>query len=279
MFVEAINATSTALNTVDLIDKSFPTVKKYLKLFKDGELNIAIFGSGGTGKTTFGKILSKKYELSSFYKPSINREDYNLDSTNVFGSVIVLPGQERKQSSWDEVLKDLPSGKIRLIIHIVSNGYNSFGEISWIQHKLYLNGMTKLEFVKEYSESCLELDLAVLRKLKQLLSLSNPKKTVMITLITKQDLWWNDRVKVREHYQNGEYQDLIQEIRNHRGANNFIHEYKSASLILENFVDGAGELLLPTTAGYDQRIKSANFNNLIDEIEKQFNVLLNVEEE
>ncbi len=101
----------------------------------------------------------------------------------------------------------------------------------------------------------------------------------MITLVTKQDLWWNHRHELSDHYRNGEYETLIQSIRNKRGSNKFIHEYLSASLVLENFVSGAKELLVPTTEGYDQRIKSANFVNLLRTIEKLFDISLNVERE
>jgi hypothetical protein len=281
MFVETIEAASVALNTIELLDKSIPTFKKIFSRLKDSDLKIAIFGAGGTGKTTLGKILSGQYKLAGLYDESISIEQYKLDS-NVFGSVIVVPGQERREDTWDDLLRVIAGGKVRLVIHLVSWGYHSFGTAwtgSYKQHGLYQNGMTVDEFVEKYLEKCRERDIEVLRKIEPYLSIADQKKTVMITLVTKQDLWWNHRHELSNHYRNGEYETLVQSIRNKRGSNKFIHEYLSASLVLENFVSGAKELLVPTTEGYDQRIKSANFVNLLRTIEKLFNISLNIERE
>lgn len=277
MFVETIEAASVALNTIELLDKSIPTFKRLFSLIKDGDLKFAIFGAGGTGKTTLGKILSGQYELSGLYQESITTEQYKLDS-NVVGSVIVVPGQGRREDTWDDLLRVIASGKVKLIIHLVSWGYHSFGAISYKQHKLYQSGMTISEFLERYLENSRERDLEVLRKIEPYLSVADQKKTVMITLVTKQDLWWNSRYELKNHYENGDYNKLVENIRNKRGINNFTHEYLSASLVLENFVSGVNELLAPTTAGYDQRIKSANFQNLLITIEKLFNISLNTRE-
>jgi ABC-type hemin transport system ATPase subunit len=70
MFVETLEAISTAVSVAELSDKTFPTFKRLFKRIIDGELAIAIFGAGGTGKSTLGKYLSGKLEnsqLSSGY--------------------------------------------------------------------------------------------------------------------------------------------------------------------------------------------------------------------
>jgi hypothetical protein len=92
------------------------------------------------------------------------------------------------------------------------------------------------------------------------------KKIWMITLVTKQDLWWKDRNEVRRHYMEGPYNEQIKEIANKRGQQNFAHEYLSASLVISNLGTGAGELLAPTTGGYDQNIQFANLRQLFDAV-------------
>jgi hypothetical protein len=110
------------------------------------------------------------------------------------------------------------------------------------------------------------------------LAIANQKKTVMITIVSKQDLWWNQRNEVKDHYANGEYEQIIQGIRNRIGSTRFVHEYCSASLVMENFLSGANEMLVPTTGGYDQSLKLINSRAFFGTIEDLFNISLNAQE-
>ena len=278
MFVETIEAIGTGVGVIEISEKLFPTFKRIFNLLKNGELKIAIFGAGGTGKSTLGKLLSGEFELSGLlqtYQESISIEQYKLESNNI-GSVIVAPGQKRREDTWDDLLRTLVGGKIKLIIHVVSWGYQSFGEFSYTQHRLYQSGMTLEEFLREYAAVCRNRELDVLRRIEPHLSIADQRKTIVITLVTKQDLWWNNRLEVNKHYVEGTYEQLIQNIRNKRGANNFIHEYRSTSLVMENFLSGDNELLIPTTQGYDQRLKVANFRYFLNAIESLFQISLSV---
>jgi hypothetical protein len=165
-------------------------------------------------------------------------------------------------------------GKIQLIIHVVSWGYHSFGEISYTNHRLYQPGMTVEEFVEEYTKERRRRELDVLEHIAPQLSIADSKKTIMITLVNKQDLWWQNRQLVKDYYMNGDYERVIQKIQNQRGAANFIHEYRSVSLVMENFVSGANELLVATTGGYDDRIKFANLEYLLGTIETLLKISL-----
>lgn len=88
----------------------------------------------------------------------------------------------------------------------------------------------------------------------------------MITLVTKQDLWWNDRLDAQRFYTEGEYDEYIRRIVHDRGAQNFSHEYLSASLVINNLVTAAGESLSPTTGGYDQNIQYAHLQRLLETV-------------
>jgi hypothetical protein len=278
MFVETIEAIGTGVGVIEISEKLFPTFKRIFNLLKNGELKIAIFGAGGTGKSTLGKLLSGEFELSGLlqtYQESISIEQYKLES-NKIGSVIVAPGQKRREDTWDDLLRTLVGGKIKLIIHVVSWVYHSFGEFSYTQHRLYQSGMTLEEFLREYAAVCRNRELDVLRRIEPHLSIADQRKTIVITLVSKQDLWWNNRLEVNKHYVEGAYEQLIQNIRNKRGANNFIHEYRSTSLVMENFLSGDNELLIPTTQGYDQRLKVANFRYFLNAIESLFQISLSV---
>lgn len=283
MFVETIEAISTGVSVFEISEKLSPTIRRVFNLLKNGKLKIAIFGAGGTGKTTLGKILSGEFTLNDLfqgYQESIATEQYKLGG-DVFGSVIVAPGQARREDTWNDLLRSLSGGEIKLIIHVVSWGYHSLGESSYLQkssygqHALYQNGMTPEQFVEVYAKDCRKRELDVLSKIAPHLAIADQNKTIMITLVTKQDLWWRDRLKVKEYYIGGNYEELIQDIRNKLGSANFTHDYHSTSLVIENLISGNNEFLVPTAQGYDERLKFANFRSFLNNIEALFNISLN----
>ncbi|MGK7932538.1 MAG: hypothetical protein AB4041_14045 [Microcystaceae cyanobacterium] len=271
MFVETIETLSTGVGVVDISKSAFPTFKKLFKRIKEGKINIVIFGAGGCGKSTLGRLLSGQQDqmsLLSTYQESITTETYELE-TNTMGAIIVAAGQERRQDNWGELLQAVSDGKFKLIVHVVAAGLHSFGGgIPYQRHKLYQADMTIPEFIEVYRRNRLQREIEVLETLRPHLSVSKSNKIAMVTLVTKQDLWWTQREAMKTHYEQSNYDKLIQEITQQKGSQNFIHEYVSASLVLENLVSGAKEVLVPTTAGYDQPLKNANFKRMITILEQ-----------
>jgi hypothetical protein len=88
----------------------------------------------------------------------------------------------------------------------------------------------------------------------------------MLTLVTKQDLWWDRRAEVKDHYEQGDYSSVIERIRKERGTQGFDHDYLSASLEIVNFATKADGNLATTVAGYDQRLQAAHLGVLHDRV-------------
>jgi len=122
--------------------------------------------------------------------------------------------------------------------------------------------MTAQQFLDEYRADRLKEELNVVNMLLPRL-LDAKSKIWMLTVVTKQDLWWNDRQNVNAYYTQGAYDAVIQEIYKQRGQQNFWHEYLSVAPVLSNFTSGAGEMLASNTGGYDQNIQYANLNMLL----------------
>src|SRR5206468_2544567 len=80
-------------------------------------------------------------------------------------------------------------------------------------------------------------------------------KVWMITLVTKQDLWWTDRREVAGYYEHGDYGKTITDLSNTRGKNYFRHFYYSASLISQNLTSGDGKAIAQTAGGYDHPLR------------------------
>jgi NADH:ubiquinone oxidoreductase subunit 3 (subunit A) len=135
----------------------------------------------------------------------------------------------------------------------------------------YQPGITKQEFINNYLKVRQKEEITLLNQLIPHLSVAGKSKVVMMTLVTKQDLWWLDRHRVREYYEGGIYDQSIQGIQNQLGKFNFIHKYISASLLTENF-GVEGEILAPVAAGYDQKIQLINFDKVLEFIENNLEI-------
>lgn len=85
----------------------------------------------------------------------------------------------------------------------------------------------------------------------------------MLTVVTKQDLWWEQRDEVRKHYE-GPYAEAVDGLRQRVGAQNFTHKLWSVSLITKNLRDGEGQLLVPTARGYDAPLQLTNAQRLVE---------------
>jgi hypothetical protein len=271
MFVEAINTLGTLTNTYDIAKKSKPLLGKLVRLIRDKKLNIVICGAGGTGKSTLGRLLSGEFgrqDILQSYQTSFTTEELELDSKRS-SSILVLPGQSE---FWGEELKKIASNRVDLLINVISYGYHSVSQFDYRNLLGYKQGMTPNEMMISHMKGTQLIEIELLHELKPHLSVANKKKVLMITLVTKQDLWWPSRYEVADHYKNGVYNDVIQKIRNQLGQLNFSHEYFSVSLLTENFRDGTGELMAPVSEGYDQREQLINFDKFMKFIEDNLDI-------
>lgn len=244
-------------------------VKVLRRLVTRGGVKIITFGSGGTGKTTLGHFLMEGNSNvgPSAYIESIGMEKHPVGH-GVVGTLLVPPGQERRREDyWPELYRSFAQGKTRGIINVVAYGYHSFAELGYEETKYFSPGMSREEFVAAYTDNRRALELDVIRELTPHL-LSAEKKIWMVTLVTKQDIWWKERAAVRDYYMEGSYSDWIKTLQQKRGERLFRHEYLSASLVMSNFASGRGELLAPTTEGYDQNIQMANLHKLVETVKE-----------
>jgi energy-coupling factor transporter ATP-binding protein EcfA2 len=225
---------------------------------------VLVFGASGVGKTTFGRFLSgiRPEDLARPYAESRVVETYPLRDDPLC-HIIVNPGQPAREERWKPALRRITRGGKLGIVSLVSWGYHSFGDLSYNEMDQYQQGMTTSEFVIAYSEDRRQREVEILKSVAtRLKDADHP--VWMLTLVAKQDLWWADRRAVREHYEQGEYAAVIANISETLGGERFQHEYVSTSFVIQNLLTDQRELLVPTSAGYDQQLQYSNTLRVVE---------------
>jgi len=265
MFVDPGTAASVGLTALENRKKLLPLARRMRRWLLHGRVRVAIFGAGGVGKTTLAQYLSGQLSVGRVmgtYNESIGVEHFPLQGDLVC-TLIVPPGQtHRRDTTWDELYRDLSKGRSCGIINVVSYGLHAFMEPSYKDVPIYTPTMTEHEFLLAYTENRRNEELAIMERLVPHIKAASGK-IWMITLVTKQDIWWPNRTSIRDYYTGGTYDGYIRDIAATRGQQNFAHEYLSASLTISNVATQAGELLWPTASGYDDNIRMANLNRLL----------------
>ena len=245
-------------------------VRKLRRLVGQQGLIVVVFGSGGVGKTTLGKLLSGEFDPTENprrYIQTIRTESFPLKG-DTFGTLLVGPGQQRRRrTNWDALVNRLTAGKAVGVINVVSWGHHSVSGLQSYKEdrRVFTSGMSKEDFVEKFLAENRAEEIVALKEILEPMQRAT-SNFWMLTVVTKQDLWWDRREDVRDFYERGEYSEVIGSITRARG-NRFQHELVSVSLKREN-LGTETEVLVPTVAGYDdnlQRLNLAELSNTLKE--------------
>lgn len=233
-----------------------------------GHVQIVTFGAGGAGKSSLGKFLSGSNVADDpQYRESTKVETYRLDSDTTC-SVLVPPGQPSLRApTWSDLARAVGSGRSSVVIHVVCWGLEAIEPLRYDELEIYREGMTREEVGRAYAAARRAAEVETLREFASQLALA-PGRLSLVTVVTKQDLWWSERAAVRHHYE-GPYAEAVTALRHRVGEQNFTHTLWSASLVAKNLRDGDGALLVPTAQGYDEPTRRWHAQRLAEIVEQE----------
>jgi len=157
---------------------------------------ILLFGSSGSGKSQFIESLNNSINTAlRTHSTKTNK----IPLANLPLKFIDTPGHDQyKFARREEIDKIIKSG-VEGIINIVSYGYHETGEVDG-NTVFSEDGKIKVKYLesnKTYEK----------RQLAEWLPRISPNQNVkwIINLVTKADVWWDDKENVQLYYEKGDY--------------------------------------------------------------------------
>jgi hypothetical protein len=170
-----------------------------LRTFWKKKRRLVVLGSTGAGKTEFIDSLKKLIPdlIHNTERTAFPKKTTLGLAADVIIEVEDTPGQRGHSSRRLQSIRNaMKQGDG--VINVVSYGYHEYDISS--SEALTKSGEVKEAFLKQHRL----IEIEQLREWNQLLS-AGLKKPWLITLVSKADLWWDDRHAVKEHYETGEY--------------------------------------------------------------------------
>jgi hypothetical protein len=195
------------------------------------------------------------------YAESYAEEHYTLSKDP--GVEIVVPAGQVYRRSISEVRADIVGGRCSGVIVVTAFGHHNEAGLGYKSHALYQGN--KERFLEAFCAAKLEEERKVLDLLRPALE-DAPGKLWLLTVVAKQDLWWDRRHDASAAYLSGVWAETLKEVSTRRGERAFRHETAFVCVVQSNLEDPEGEVLFKTAAGYDVSKQAESVNALLGKL-------------
>lgn len=193
-----------ALTENDLID--------VLKSLGRKQKKVLLTGTTGVGKTLFIDSLIKDIVEAI---PRSERTQAIIKTKrrdkHIRYVLIDTPGGHSNFIFTSKKIIDLILEKRPVVINITSYGYHEYDLLKKEISKNVFLSTDKNIINKKYLENHRELEYKRLLEWKNFFQIINP--SWFITVMTKADLWWNDKEECLEYYKKGKYANIFKDLK------------------------------------------------------------------
>lgn len=183
-----------------------------LKSLLRKQKKILLTGTQGVGKTLFIDSLVKDIvEPIPRSKRTLAIIKTKMRTGYIRYVLIDTPGGRSRLIFKSEIVKDLFLEKRPAVINITSYGYHEYDLSKKDISKKVFSSTDKNIINQKYLENHRELEYKRLLEWKNFFQIINP--TWFITVITKADLWWNDKEECLEYYKKGKYANIFKDLK------------------------------------------------------------------
>ncbi|WP_299701533.1 hypothetical protein [uncultured Tateyamaria sp.] len=250
--------------------------RRTINWIKSGNTQVAIFGAGGTGKSTLGKLIlsGDPSSVDPTYDMSDHLERINLPGERS-AQFLIVPGQaDYQKTEWRKAYDRLNSARSLLVINVVAYGLHAVGGKSELEREAIPDEFFGADreaayatYAKDRLQTEQELHEAVLSEI------SGIKKPIRyLTIVTKENLWWRSYDQVRQHY-GAAYTDVLRAATAafaKRGVE-FSYSFLPVAQTHSNLVvERASEraVLKSVAEGYDMALHLASVARLLDKFDE-----------
>jgi len=250
-----------------------------LNRVRRGKALVGIVGIGGAGKSSLARVISGKlalHQLPMEYDSDLSEQTTEFKNLDYL-QVLTIAGQETLASRGHaKIAREIASLRRLVLINVVGYGYSAPPRtITRPQFEAYLNmpgafpELVSTYFVRQRVEE--QMHLARLAKTFESMKSSSSKPWAarfgFVTLILKQDLWWDEQDDVHRHYSGGEYSRALSTLESVLGGFEF-NDLLSTSLQPLNVQLSDGAILRQVCQGYDRRALELNWLNTVRRLEE-----------
>lgn len=254
------------------------TFARTLHRLQKGKALVGVVGIGGAGKSTFAKVISGQsalHELPVDYDADLTHQTVDFKNLDYL-RVLTIAGQDPLATRGHATIaKEIASLRRLVLINVVSFGHSATPRtMTRPQFEMYQNEPGKTfdelvasHFLRQRVQEQLHLAQMTASFTAMKANANWAVRVGFVTIILKQDLWWNEQDQVHRHYSGGAYGQCVQDLEAVFGGFEF-KDLLSTSLQPLNLQLTDGALLKATCAGYDRRAQELNWINTVTRLEE-----------
>jgi hypothetical protein len=225
---------------------------------RGGQPTFVVFGPGGNGKSTlkiFLETLSEN-ELQTKYEMDQIRETGKIKGRQ-FSNVTVFPGQPEYRDPQVTERRQWLQGIRRLFIVLCfSFGYRAVDVYQSASRDAFQANLQARQEELVYAND-------ILRKIHTMCGFPQYR---ILSMILKQDLWWDEQVDVRDFYRN-EYEPVIKTFWEDTVGKDHVHHHVfPMCLIRSNLKDRNGVIIKEGCGSYDEATRRMHTNYFLSNL-------------